>query len=141
MGGTDPGAPPPIPQTCMPYANPTAAGCFVSFKADILEKRMGAAGTWGCAASGCHDPQGGVAPKIDVTDPLGTYINLYNSGSGAAPYINPCSTDPSKSEIIGNLSSPSTAGDHMPKGNSALPAQSEIDKVVRPWVECGAPFN
>jgi hypothetical protein len=135
--------PPSLPSSavCTPLANPGAQGCTVSFVNDILAKRMSAVGTWGCAASGCHDPQGGVAPKIDVTDPSTTYVNLYNSGSGAAPYINPCSTDPSKSEIFQNLQSPSTAGPHMPLGNWDVPSAVDLKTIVLPWVECGAPFN
>jgi hypothetical protein len=128
-------------KTVLPLANPDGGGCTISFKNDLLAKKLGAAGTWGCAKSQCHDPQGGVAPKIDVMDPLGTYTNLYNSGSGTAPYINPCSEDPTKSEILGNLANPSTAGAHMPQDNTALPAQADIDMIVKPWVTCGAPLN
>lgn len=127
---------------CPNPVNPTGAGCTISFTRDILQKKLGAAaGTWGCAASQCHDPQGGSPPKIDISDPATTYANLYHNGSGVNPYVNPCSKDPSKSEIMGNLANPSTAGDHMPKGVPTVPTQMEIDTIIKPWVECGAPLN
>ena len=136
-----PGADAGTSSLCTPIANPDGGGCTVSFTNDILGKKLGAAGTWGCAASGCHDPQGGTPPKIDVADPATTYKNLFNSGSGAAPYINPCSTDPTKSEIMGNLAVPSTAGQHMPLGSTTVPSQADVDAVIKPWVTCGAPLN
>lgn len=128
-------------QLCPTPVNPTGTGCTISFTKDILGKKLGAAGAWGCAASGCHDPQGGTPPKIDVANPATTYANLYHSGTGAKPYVNPCSKADGDSEILGNLANPSTAGDHMPKGVTTLPTQSDIDTVIKPWVECGAPLN
>jgi hypothetical protein len=126
---------------CPNPVNPMGTGCTISFTKDILQKKLGAAaGTWGCAASGCHDPQGGIAPKIDVSDPTTTYGNLYRSGT-TNPYVNPCSKDATKSDIMGNLANPSTAGNHMPKGVPAVPTQMEIDTIIKPWVECGAPLN
>ena len=125
-----------------PLCTPIVDGgnCSVSFTKNILLAKMGAAGTWGCAASQCHDPQDGTLPKIDVSDPATTYANLYRSGN-ANPYINPCSTDAGASDILGNLSNPSTAGDHMPKDQPTLPSQSDIDTIIKPWIACGAPFN
>jgi hypothetical protein len=139
---TTPGTDSGVSSLCTPMVVTDGGNCGgISFTADILGKKFGAAGAWGCAASGCHDPQGGTPPKIDVADPATTYKNLYNSGSGSAPYINPCSTDPTKSEILENLKSPSTLGQHMPLGNVNLPTQADIDSVIKPWVLCGAPLN
>lgn len=128
------------PFVCGYGVNPGGAGCQVSFTKDLLGKKMGAAGDWGCDVSGCHDPQGGTPPKIDVTDAFYTYQNLFNAGTGALPYVNPCSYSENDSEIIGNLSHPSTAGDHMPKGNTALPSPADLE-LVRSWVACGSPLN
>jgi len=125
---------------CAPIVNPDGGGCKVSFTKDILQSKLGAGpGTWGCAASGCHDPKGGIAPQIDVLHADITYANLFHSGA-LNPYVNPCSTDPNKSDILHNLGG-TDAGDHMPKSQPGVPSQSELDQIIAPWVLCGSPLN
>ena len=130
------------PFTCTPLVVPEGGTCSVQFDRDILQAKMSAAGTgvWGCAASGCHDPQGGSQPHIDVSNPSATYLALYNNSK--KPYVNPCSTDPSTSEILTSLGmGDATNGvNHMPLGNAALPTPADI-AMVTTWVACGAPFN
>lgn len=128
-----------VANLCAPIAGD--GGCSISFTKDILGKKLGAAGTWGCAASGCHDPQGGSEPRINTDDPAYTYKHMYTNGAGGLPYVNPCSTDPAKSAFVGNLSNPSTAGQHMPLGHTDLPSQSDIDTIIKPWIQCGSPLN
>jgi hypothetical protein len=120
--------------------NPSGVGCSVSFTRDLLATKMGAVGAWGCASIGCHDPQSGVSPRIDVQDPLSTYANLYNSGSGPKPYINPCSELLEDSEIFYNLSSAPLYMNHMPMDNPDLPSAADLE-LVRSWVMCGSPMN
>ena len=137
-GGADAGP----PATCTPLVTPEGGVCSVQFTRDILIGKMSAAGagTWGCAASGCHDPQGGSQPHIDVQNPSATYLALYNNSK--KPYVYPCSTDPSMSEILTSLGMGDTTNgvNHMPLGNAALPTPADI-AMVTTWVGCGAPFN
>jgi hypothetical protein len=114
--------------------------CAASFK-DILA----AFKTGGCDSTACHggsNPPN--QPKIDTTDPLGTW-NIFAAFkmSNGAFYINPCSTDPTKSAIEANVD---PAGDKtlqgtlMPSGVlTGLPA--DVRSKITTWQKCAAPNN
>lgn len=116
-----------------------AATCAVSFSKEILN----AFGLANCGTTNCH---GGVTPRnepaIDPGDPGATWQHLQAfTGSTGKPYINPCSTDDTKSAMGCNMladPAPCGGGVHMPSG-AQLP-QADIDKI-NIWLKCGSPNN
>ncbi len=121
--------------------------CSVSWKNDIYPK-MKNGGTWGCGyTTGCHGTQGGTLPYIDPTDEHATYESLQKTMAGIlaapTPYINPCSTDPTKSLFVCNTST-TTCSAQMPlvsttAGSNATTAAD--NQAILTWVQCGAPEN
>jgi hypothetical protein len=118
-----------------------AGTCAVSFKNDILS----AFGLANCGTTDCH---GGALPRnqprIEPSDAPGMWqeFQAFTPTTGAdRPYINPCSTDETKSALACNLiadGQPGECGIHMPSG-----AQMPADAVAKAltWVKCGAPNN
>jgi hypothetical protein len=116
-----------------------AGTCPVSFKTEIL----GAFGLANCATAACHlgaTPRN--EPQIEPSDGPGTWKILQAfTGSAGKPYINPCSTDDTKSAMGANMlpdPGPAGGGVHMPQG-AQLP-QGDIDKI-NIWLKCGSPNN
>jgi hypothetical protein len=115
-----------------------AGACTVSFKTDVLGALGGAQPT--CSSTTCH---GGVSPpnppRIDPGDPAGMYTEFVGFKlSNGAPYINPCSTDPTKAGMECNLATANPCGSHMPQGGQlAADAITKIDT----WLKCGSPNN
>jgi hypothetical protein len=117
------------------------AGCSVSWSNDIYPK-MESGGAWDCGSSACH----GVTPPVLATSSHDYYVALANytaavaSGTGAGePYINPCSTDPTKSDFVCNTKTTGYCGTQpMPLG---LPIASAGLAELATWVACGAPEN
>jgi hypothetical protein len=115
-------------------------GCSVSFTTDLFPK-MQAGGTWNCAspANGCHGNL--QAPLLTTNTATAFYTTLANFALGddkGVPYINPCSTDPTKSGFACNVASTGTCGILMPSG-AAMAAADQT--AVATWVACGAPLN
>jgi hypothetical protein len=113
--------------------------CAVSFAKDIL----GAFGTAGCAAAGCH---GGVTPqnepRIEPSDGPGMWAEFQAfTISTGKPYINPCSTDDKQSTMGCNLypaGQVGACGVHMPTtGNVPV----TVVQAVETWLKCGSPNN
>lgn len=118
---------------------PPDAGCTVSYTKDIWPM-MAATGVWKCADSNCH---GGTALNPYINDPASAYANLIAYKINGKPYVNPCTTDPSKSTFVCNLDG--TCGQQaMPVPDSSknlMPAVATDIGKVRSWMQCGAPFN
>lgn len=111
--------------------------CDVSFKNDIIP----ALKTANCALTGsCHGGTPIAPPKIDIDDPNVTWNEFaaYKLNNGGTPYINPCSTDPTKSSFACNVSLANTCGNLMPAG-SGLPA--DVVTKIETWLKCGSPNN
>jgi hypothetical protein len=113
-----------------------AGACAVSFSKDIIP----ALGASTCATIGCH---GGATPpnppRVDPGDPKAMYAEFaaFKMNGGLA-YINPCSTDKTKSGLACNLYATGGCGVHMPSGGQ-LP-QADITKIDT-WLACGSPDN
>jgi hypothetical protein len=58
--------------------------------------------------------------------------------STGTPYINPCSTDPTKASLECNLAATGTCGSKMPLGGNADPA---LVTKIDTWLKCGSPNN
>jgi hypothetical protein len=110
---------------------------------------MTATGEWACANSNCHGPSGSAgvatnAPTIDGSDAQAAYLSLAQfTGVDSEPYINACSSDPSRSAILCNLggSCPPAmpvAGDGV---TPTVPPSPESIQNLTTWLACGAPFN
>ena len=115
-----------------------AGPCSVSFKTDILGA-FGASSPQ-CSTAGCHGANPPIyPPHIDPGDPAGMYTTFSQfTLSNSAPYINPCSTDPTKAGIECNLAQTGGCGQHMPQGGQlAADAITKIDT----WLKCGSPNN
>ncbi len=110
--------------------------CAVTWSGDIFPKIQT---TWNCgSASGCHAT---TDPKFTAVDSKATYNALRAwTGKGSAvlgiPYINPCSTDATKSYFARNIAG--NAGTTMPLG---IPTTTDDQAKIATWVKCGAPFN
>jgi hypothetical protein len=113
-----------------------AGPCAVSFKTDIL----GAFGASTCSMTSCHGANPPIyPPHIDPGDPAGMYTTFAGFKlSNGAPYINPCSTDPTKAGMECNLAATNGCGSHMPQGGQLDPAA--ITKIDT-WLKCGSPNN
>jgi hypothetical protein len=116
-----------------------AGACAVSFKTDVL----GAFGLANCASASCH---GGATPRnvprIEPSEAPSMYqaFQAFTISTGQ-PYINPCSTDGTKSGMACNLVAAGAAGGcgvHMPQG-----AQMPADAIakINTWLKCGSPNN
>jgi hypothetical protein len=148
-GGSSGGSGAPATFAC---GTPVDGGaCTVSWTNSIYPK-MKSGGTWGCGtASGCHGTQGGVLPFVDPSDAHATYLSLQktmaNVAADARPYIDPCSTDPTKSLFVCNTlpqANPGVCSVSMPTlvpavGQAATTTQDQADILT--WVKCGAPEN
>lgn len=115
-----------------------AGACPVSFKADLLGA-FGASAPACASNARCHGGQNPVnQPRIDLGDAAATYKEFaaFKLSTGV-PYINPCSTDDTKSGIACNLAA-TACGAHMPSGG-----QIAADVVARftTWLKCGSPNN
>lgn len=132
--------------TSAPFACVTAGGtlvdggatCPVSFKNDILPAF--AAST--CAQAACHGGKTPLnEPRIDPAEPEAIYpiFAVFKMSAGNLPYINPCSTDKTKSGIACNLYATGTCGVKMPQGGTQMD-QAVIDKIEQ-WLTCGSPNN
>jgi hypothetical protein len=117
-----------------------AGACSVSLSKDVLA----AFGTAGCADPGsCH---GGTTPRneprIEPSDGPSMWqeFQAFTLSTGK-PYINPCSTNDSDSQMACNLlnaGAPGACGVHMPV-TGPFPTDAH-DKIVT-WLKCGAPNN
>ena len=116
-----------------------AGACAVSFERDVLP----ALGRSTCAQTSCH---GGASPpsppRIEPGDPRGMWTEFagFKMNTGGVPYINPCSTDKTKSGLACNLYATGACGVKMPLGGAPQMPQEDIDKIDQ-WLECGSPNN
>jgi hypothetical protein len=65
-----------------------------------------------------------------------TLANYADQANGGAPYINPCSTDPTKSSFLCDTYPTGSCGDKMPLGSGLQDAG-----ILATWIACGAPEN
>ena len=115
--------------------------CAVSFKNDIL----GAFKTAGCDTSICHggsNPPN--QPKIAADDGPGTWTIFagFKLSTGSM-YIDPCSTDPTKSGIAANVDikgDRTLGGTIMPSGTTTGLGADVLTKIGT-WQKCAAPNN
>ena len=113
--------------------------CTVSFKNDVLP----ALGRSTCTQTSCH---GGTTPpsppRIEPSDAPAMWplFASFKMNTGGLPYINPCSTDKTKSGIACNLYATGYCGVQMPLGGTPATPQADIDKIEQ-WIACGAPNN
>jgi hypothetical protein len=116
-----------------------AGPCAVSFKNDVLA----ALGKSTCTTTSCH---GGLTPpnppRIEPSDPGAMYPIFagFKMSTGNLPYINPCSTDKTKSGIACNLYANGACGVKMPQGGTPQMDQADIEKIEQ-WLACGSPNN
>lgn len=115
-----------------------AGACSVSYMNDIWSKMSG---TWHCSDAKCH---GGTSyqPQLDSAD--NAYANMMAYKIGGKPYINPCSTDPTASTFVCNVSNPNCGSGQMPFPDNTLgsgPLSGSDLTLVTTWVQCGAPKN
>jgi hypothetical protein len=122
--------------------------CAVSFTNTIFAKYMVATGTWKCADTNCHGPQGSAgtstnAPTIDGTNAMNAYVALAQfTGLQGEPYINACTTDPGGSAMDCNLNG--ACSPTMPQSGAGVAsngASAQEIEDVETWLKCGAPFN
>jgi len=116
-----------------------AGACAVSFKTDVLGALGNASPA--CSLPSCH---GGTTPpnppRIDPGDPGAMYTEFVAFKlSNGAPYINPCSTDPTTAGLECNLAATGGCGTHMPQGGQIDPAV--ISGKIDAWLKCGSPNN
>ena len=122
-----------------------AGACSVSWTNDIFPQVFAAsAGISACTATvgGCH---GLSQPPVMTGNASAVYTTLANSTSitglsnvaAATPFINPCSTDPTKSSLY--CSTQVTGG----CGIAAMPPGTGVPdaSAILTWVQCGAPLN
>jgi hypothetical protein len=113
--------------------------CAVSFKNDVLP----ALGRSTCTQTSCH---GGATPptppRIEPSDAPAMYqlFASFKMNTGGLPYVNPCSTDKTKSGIACNLYTTGYCGVQMPLGGVPATPQADIDKIEQ-WLACGSPNN
>jgi hypothetical protein len=62
--------------------------------------------------------------------------NYGDSHNNNLPYINPCSTDPTKSSFLCDTLPTGACGDTMPLGTGLADAGT-----LATWIACGAPEN
>ena len=116
-----------------------AGQCAVSFKNDVLP----ALGRSTCTQTSCH---GGATPptppRIEPSDAPAMWqlFASFKMNTGNRPYINPCSTDKTKSGIACNLYATGYCGVQMPLGGTPQTPQADIDKIEQ-WLACGSPNN
>lgn len=116
-----------------------AGQCAVSFKNDVLP----ALGRSTCTQTACHGgPTPPSPPRIEPSDAPGMWqaFAAFKMNTGGLPYINPCSTDKTKSGIACNLYATGHCGVQMPLGGSPPTPQGDIDKIEQ-WLACGSPNN
>ena len=121
----------PAAPACTPDKVVDGGACAVSWSGFVLPLLQGER----CMV--CHANQ----PPTFSSDVNTTYADFRDTvklKASALPYINPCSTDPAASTLVGNLRG--TAGKIMPPAPQAPTAAGDIDKVET-WVKCGAPKN
>lgn len=113
--------------------------CAVKFSTDVLP----ILGNATCTQTSCH---GGATPptppRIEPSDAPGMWAEFagFKMNTGGLPYINPCSTDKTKSGIACNLYATGACGVKMPLGGTPQVAQADIDKIEA-WLACGSPNN
>lgn len=119
---------------------PDAASCAVSFGATILPPLVARCGT-----ASCHGVPNGAAPRMSREDATGTFERFVAQRAiEGIPYVNRCSTDPSRSSILCNLASPASGagcGTLMPYGAGGSIAGEQVVKDIETWLRCGAPNN
>lgn len=138
-GGLVPGAKPKCVAAGGALAD--AGTCAVSFAKDVL----GAYALASCATASCHGGatplnQPRIATAASDAPAMWQEFQAFTISTGQ-PYINPCSTDDTKSAMGCNLLADPAAckgGVHMPSG-----AQMPADAVakINTWLKCGAPNN
>ncbi len=116
-----------------------ASTCAVSWQNDIYPNMQPNA-AWNCASSSCHGAGSVTQPVLSGTTSHSFYVTLANftgTTSAGTPYLNPCSTDPTKSDFLCNVTSTNVCGTaQMPLGI----AIADTSKIAT-WVACGAPEN
>jgi hypothetical protein len=145
VGGDNAGGPGgSSPVLCIKQGNQPADGgtCTVSLKNDILPAFKAA----GCNQQGsCH---GGVTPpnepKIDPDDSASTWADwaAFPLSNGKF-YIDPCSTDPTKSGLAANVNAAASATDRgtlMPLG-STTGLSTDVIAKLETWLKCASPNN
>jgi hypothetical protein len=143
--GGDGGAPAAPAVACVTAGGTLVAPatCSVSWKTDIYPK-MQNGGAWNCASASCHGAGSVTQPVLSGTTEASFYTVLANytgtvaSGTGAGQtYINPCSTDPTKSEFVCNTQASGACG------AAAMPLGAPVASptAIATWVACGAPEN
>lgn len=113
--------------------------CTVSWSKDIYPN-MQAGGAWNCAGAACHG-NGVQQPLFSGTEhtDYATLANYKGTAANGDPYLDPCSTDPTKSDFVCNVQTTGGCGAApMPLG--AALAASDVTKITT-WVSCGAPEN
>lgn len=109
--------------------------CSVSFKTILTAFKVA-----GCHAASCHGTATPLnEPRIDPDDPDATWMELttFKLSNGEA-YVNPCSTEPSRSAISCNVNAATSCGAVMPP-SVGLP--SDVVASIDAWLTCGAPNN
>jgi hypothetical protein len=103
--------------------------------ADVLK----ALNAGGCGAASCH---GGAKPanqpEIDPTDATGSWASMAAFQLNTRPFINPCSTDPTKSGLPYNVDKTAAEGDRgtlMPQGGAGLP---DAIPILKAYATCGS---
>lgn len=113
--------------------------CAVSFSKDVLP----ILGNSTCTQTSCH---GGATPptppRIEPSDPAAMWAEFagFKMNTGGLPYINPCSTDKTKSGLACNLYAQGACGVQMPLGGTPQTPEADIQKIEQ-WLECGSPNN
>jgi hypothetical protein len=101
-----------------------------------IQLKMTAAGAWKCADANCHGPAANPPTLTGVAHTDYQTLAAYKK-INALPYINPCSTDPTKSTFACNTDG--TCGiQKMPIG-TPLTAAEVAD--LKTWAACGSPEN
>jgi hypothetical protein len=140
---TDGGA--PVDGGAVTECDADASGCSVSWTKTLFPNLTGALG---CSHSGCHAP-GAVPPTVIDADPAGTYSALAaftatapaGSPYGGEPFLEPCSSDPTRSTFLCSLSTPG-CGTPMPLPTYGAQPLGDADlQSVAAWIACGAPYN
>jgi hypothetical protein len=118
----------------------------VSFAADIYPKMI-SGGTWNCASplTGCHGgtqtPSFAAPVAQTATGYYAVLANYALADDANLLYVNPCSTDPTKSGFACNTLAPAATGVcgiSMPSGS---PMSATDQQTIATWVACGAPNN
>ncbi len=110
--------------------------CAVSWSKD-LAPAFGAIGGKSCSDPTCHGTA--YQPNFDLANASGAYSILANFPlSNGTVYLNPCSTDPTKSSIECNLAATNPCGTKMPQDHQLPP---DVLTKIDTWVKCASPNN